>query len=228
MNEPSSPDEDRPLADITPAGERPIERSRLGAALLKIILDLFIVFTGVYAAFSLENYRESREQDHLREAVCRALDHEIGQMAETQGPRYQRETTAQLSQWDQAVARGEKPLPPSFRLAGAERPPTGVWDATVSTNGIELIDPDLFFELARFYNRAKSVGDLYQRYAAGAQVDIWPRLQEGTQAFWTPDGRVRPEVATDVQRLRDFRDRQAELGKEARELRVKLRNSCRN
>jgi hypothetical protein len=228
LNEPSSPDEDLPLADIIPAGERPIERSRLGAALPKIILDLFIVFAGVYAAFSLENFRESREQNHRREAVCRALDHELGQMAETKGPTYQREATTELRDWDQAISRGDKPLPPSFRIAGAERPPTSVWDATVSTNGIELIDPDLFFELARFYNRAKSVGDLYQRYAIGAQNDIWPRLQEGTQAFWTPDGHLRPEVATDVQRLRDFRDRQAELGKEARELRVKLQNSCRS
>ena len=147
-------------------------------------------------------------------------------MAETQGPRFQREMTDELAVWDQAIARGEKPLPPAFRLAGAERPPTGVWDAAVSTNGIELIDPGLFFELARFYNRAKSAGDLYQRYSAGAQVDVWPRLQEGPAAFWIPDGRLRPEIAADVQRLRDFRDRQAELGKEARQLRAELKESC--
>jgi hypothetical protein len=199
----------------------------LRSALPKIALDLFIVFAGVYAAFSLENYRASREQGHRRDAVCRALDHELGQMAETQGPAYQREMTRELSDWDQAVSRKDRPLPPSFRLVGAERPPTGVWDATVSTNGIELIDPELFFELARFYNRAKSAGDLYQRYSAGAQVDVWPRLQEGPQAFWTADGLLRPEIAADIQRLRDFRDRQGELGKEARQLRVQLRKSCR-
>jgi len=147
-------------------------------------------------------------------------------MAETQGPKFQREMTSELAAWDRALARGEKPLPPAFRLGGAERPPTGVWDAAVSTNGIELIDAELFFELARFYNRAKSAGDLYQRYSAGAQVDVWPRLQEGAPAFWTPDGRVRPEIAADVQRLRDFRDRQAELGKEARQLRAELTKSC--
>ena len=192
----------------------------------KIALDLFIVFAGVYAAFSLENFRETREQHHRREAVCRALDRELGQMAETQGPRFQTEMSGELAVWDQAVARGEKPLPPAFRLPGAERPPTGVWDATVSTKGIELIDPELFFELARFYNRAKSAGDLYQRYSVGAQVDVWARLQQGPAAFWTPDGRLRPEIAADVQRLRDFRDRQAELGKEARQLRADLKESC--
>ena len=148
-------------------------------------------------------------------------------MAETRGPTFQREMTTELDRWDQAIARGEKPLPPAFRLPGAERPPTGVWDAAVATNSIELIDPNLFFELARFYNRAKSAGDLYQRYSAGAQSDVWPRLREGPQAFWTPDGQLRPEIMADVQRLRDFRDRQAELGQEARKLRTDLKASCR-
>jgi len=147
-------------------------------------------------------------------------------MAETQGPAYQREMTRELSDWDQALARGQRPIPPAFQLRGAERPPTGVWDAAVATDTIELIDPELFFELARFYNRAKSAGDLYQRYSTGAQSDIWPHIEEGPAAFWSAAGRLRPEVTADVQRLRDFRDRQAELGREARQLRAKLERNC--
>jgi hypothetical protein len=200
--------------------------AKIRAALPKVALDLFIVFAGVYTAFGLENYRNSREQNHRREAVCRALDRELGQMAETQGPAFQREMTRELAEWDGSISRGERPLPPAFKLAGAERPPTGVWDAAVASNSLELIQPELFFELARFYNRAKSAGDLYQRYATGAQADVWPRLAEGQNAFWDSNGRLRPEIIADVQRLRDFKDRQADLGKEARQLRSELRNSC--
>ena len=227
MSDPSSEDEGLPLlADDAPTGaaRKPLEKLRL--ELPRIALDLFIVFAGVYAAFALENYRSAREQHHRREAVCNALDRELGQMAETQGPALQREMTHELAVWDAALSRGEKPLPPAFQLHGAERPPTGVWDAAVASSSVDLIDPELFFELARFYNRAKSAGDLYQRYSAGAQADIWPRLRDGTSAFWSQDGSLRPEIAADVQRLRDFRDRQAELGREARDLRSKLRNSC--
>jgi hypothetical protein len=192
----------------------------------KLALELFTVFVGVTAAFALENHRIAREQHHRRAAVCAALDRELAQMAQTQGPALQREMTSELTAWDHGVSMGDKALPPTFRIAGAERPPTGVWDAAVATNSIELIDPTLFFELARFYNRAKSAGDLYQRYSANAQADIWPRLQQGPGAFWSADGRARPEVLADVQRLRDFRDRQAELGREARQLRGELRASC--
>ena len=147
-------------------------------------------------------------------------------MAETQGPKFQQEMTEELSAWDNALSQGERPVPPAFRLAGAERPPTVIWDAAMTTGSIEVIDPAIFFELARFYNRARSAGDLYQRYSAGAQADIWPRLNQGPKAFWTTEGRLRPEIATDIQRLRDFRERQAELGREARQLRPKLKNDC--
>lgn len=202
--------------------------SRLAHLLSKVILELFIVFVGVSAAFAVDNYRESREQEQRRQAVYRALDRELMQMAETHGPALQRKMTQQLDAWDAAVARGEKPLPPDFRIPDAERPPTGVWDAAVATGAIELVDPELMFELARFYTRASSVGDLYQRYSAGGQVDVWPHLQEGPDAFWKPNGILRYEIAAHVQRLRDFRDRQGGLSQEARLLRQQIKKASAN
>ena len=191
--------------------------------LSRIAVELLIVFVGVSAAFAVENYRDARSQDERRQAIYRALDRELTQMAETRGPQFQREMSGQIAAWDQAVARGERPLPPTFKLPGAERPPTGVWDAAVATGSIELIDPELFYELARFYNRADSAGALYQRYSQSAQTDIWPRVGEGPAPFWGTDGKPRPEILADVQRLRDFRDRQGQLSIEAQQLRAKLR-----
>jgi len=202
--------------------------SRFGPLLSKIALELFIVFIGVSAAFAVENYRDGREQDARRDAVYRALDRELKQMAETHGPALQRMMSEQLDAWDRAVDRGEKPLPPAFRIPDAERPPTGVWNAAVATGTIELVDPELMFELARFYTRANSVGDLYQRYSIGAQNDVWPYLREGPQAFWRPDGHLRPEITAHVQRLRDFRERQGRLSQEARMLRAKIAQAPRD
>lgn len=194
--------------------------------LSKIALELFVVFAGVSAAFAVDDYREARTQDTRRQAVYKALDRELTQMAETHGPMFHREMSSQLAAWDSALDRGEKPVPPTFKLPGAERPPTGVWDAAVATGSIELIDPELFYELARFYNRANSVGVLYQRYSQGAQADIWPWMKEGPRAFWSWDGKLRPEILIDVQRLRDFSERQGQLSREAQQLRSKLRRAA--
>jgi len=204
------------------------KRERFGPLLSKIALELFIVFVGVSAAFAVENYRDARAQDQRREAVYAALDRELKQMAETHGPILQKRMTEQLDAWDRAVARGEKPVPPSFRIPDAERPPTGVWNAAVASGTIELVEPELMFELARFYTRAETVGDLYQRYSAAAQVDIWPHLREGSSAFWQPNGRLKDEIAADVQRLRDFRDRQRSLSKEAKLIRERLKQASSN
>jgi len=199
--------------------------TRFGPFLSKIALELFIVFVGVSAAFTVENYRDARAQGERRQAVYRALDRELKQMAETHGPLLQKRMTEQLEAWDRAVARGERPVPPSFRIPDAERPPTGVWNAAVATGTIDLIEPELMFELARFYTRADTVGDLYQRYSAAAQVDIWPHLKEGSAAFWEPDGQLKRETAADIQRLRDFRVWQGRLGQEAKVIRAKLKEA---
>lgn len=198
-------------------------RAGSGPLLSRIGFELFAVFAGVTAAFAVDDYRTQRDQDERRQAIYRALDRELKQMAETHGPAFQREMAKQLASWDQEVAKGRHPLPPSFKLPGAERPPTGVWDAAVASDSIELVDPELFYELARFYNRANSVGVLYQRYAAHAQSDVWPRLTDGPEAFWQANGKLRPEIQGHVQRLRDFQTQQGRLGLEARQLRRELK-----
>jgi hypothetical protein len=215
-----------------PAERRPGRRTHYllpsRELLAKVALELFIVFVGVSAAFEVDNYRASRAEGIKRHAVYQALDRELSQMAETRGPLFQREMTQQLEAWDQAVARGQKPLPPSFRLTGADRPPTGVWNAAVASGSIELIDPQLFYELARFYNRADSAGNYYQRYSEGAQTFIWPYLRQGPSQFWKSDGKPTPEVLATVQRLRDFWERQGRLDREAQQLRAKLRQAASN
>ncbi len=201
-------------------------RRALGSYLPKVALELFIVFVGVSAAFAVEDYRDKREENERREAIYRALDHELRQMAETHGPVFQRQMTEQLAVWDGAVQRGERPLPPTFKLPGASGPPTGVWDAASATGSIELIQPELFYELGRFYNRARTAGELYKSYSESARTYVWPLLNEGSPAFWEQDGDLKPEIRVHLQRLRDYRDRQAALGEEARMLRAKLKRAA--
>ncbi len=112
-------------------------------------------------------------------------------------------------------------MPPAFRIERADAPPAGVWDASVASSSIELIDPALFFELALLQSRTTS-GDQYRRYVAFAETAVWPFLDEGPQAFWQLDGKLRPEIEAHVDRLRVFRARQRALVEEAQQLRAKI------
>ena len=218
------------LVDETSAPSRnPGKRwswDRFGPLASKVALELFIVFIGVSAAFAVDDYREKRQEQQRRESIYGALDHELGQVAETFGPFYQKQMAEQLAAWDSAVSRGERPLPPTFKLPGASGPPTGVWDAAAATGSIELVDPQFFYELGRFYNRARTAGELYRGYAESARVHVWPFLSDGPDAFWQPNGELKPEIRVHLQRLRDFRERQRALMEEARTLRAKLKQAA--
>ena len=209
-----------------PARTTTSRRRWSGPSLSGIALELLIVFVGVSAAFAVEDYRETRDENERRSAIYRALDRELRQVAETHGPSFQREMATQLAAWDAGVERGARPLPPTFTIPGASGPPTAVWDATMATDSIELIDAELFFELGRYYNRARTAGDLHRAYADSARVHVRPFLADGRSAFWNPDGSLKPDIQVHLLRLRDYRERQAALVTEARLMRQKVRQAA--
>jgi hypothetical protein len=93
-----------------------------------------------------------------------------------------------LAGYDEARARGDRPLPAYHREPGAETPSISVWRATLSSGGVNLLDPELFFALAEFYNRVESTGERYIRYNAVNERDVLPLLSSG------PDGSYDPET----------------------------------
>ncbi len=212
---------DRPSTENAPSSKARLNQSFW----IKLAFELLVVFVGVSAAFALEAYRADRERLEVRRAVYRALDNELNQFAETTGPSLNREATRQLTEWDQALAKGEHAIPPTFRVP-VERPPTGVWDAAIQSKAIDLIDPKLFFELARFYNREGMLGEQFQRYSAEAEKYVWPQVGKSSGAFWNANGELRPEIAAHVLRLRNWRDQQARNIAEARSLRARLRQAA--
>ena len=215
-----------PVANASANEDRTLRHRALHSFWGKLALELFVVFIGVSGAFALEGYRADRERAELRRALYGALDNELSNMTE-KGPTFNREATGQLDAWDRAVARGVHPLPPTFRIP-IERPPTGVWDAAVQSNAIDLIEPSLFFEVASFYNRVDSLATQFQRYSVAAEQDVWPRLRDGPRAFWSSNGQLRPEIATHVLRLRNWRQQQAMNTEEASSLRARIRNAAKD
>jgi hypothetical protein len=111
---------------------------------------------------------------------------------------------ASIRTFEAALARGERPPPPSYYVrAGSERIPTVVWDATVQGGGLDLVQPTLFFELAEFYNRLDSISERYLRYIEFTEREVLPRVSTPA-VFYDAGGALRPEYRTYVDRLRDI------------------------
>lgn len=185
----------------------------------RVLFELLIVFVGVTAAFALENYREGREERQYRERMVGGLRASLNDIVVHQS-EIEREIDAKLASFDLALRRGERPAPPVYREPGGERPPVRVWEGLVATGAARSLDPEMFFRLARFYGSADSSGDRYQRYNAFTESRVLPYL--GQPSAFYHEGKLRPEFAAYVDRLRDYRDDGHELVAKARQLRDAL------
>jgi hypothetical protein len=193
--------------------------TRHRALIGRFLFELVIVFVGVTAAFALEDYREGREERQYRERMVGGLRASLNDIVVHQS-EIEREIDAKLAAFDLAIRRWERPAPPVYREPGGERPPVRVWEGLVATGAARSLEPELFFRLARFYGRADSSGDRYQRYNAFTEERVLPYL--GQPEVFYDGGKLRPEYAAYVERLRDFRDDGHELIMRAEELRDAL------
>jgi hypothetical protein len=182
--------------------------------------ELIIVFVGVTAAFALENLREAREEAAYRHRMVEALRASLDDWS-AHGGEIDRQMNSMLQSFDVALANGEKPRLPVYRETGGERPPTRAWDGIVATGAARSLDPGLFFRLARFYNRADSVGDRYQRYNNFSEERVLPYA--GTKdTFYDRSGTLKPEFEAYVDRLRDLHREERAVAVEAGILRDAL------
>ena len=182
--------------------------------------ELIIVFVGVTAAFALQNFREARDEASYRHRMVSALRASLDDWA-VHGTDIDRQTAAMLRKFDAARQRGDAAPLPIYRESGGERPPTKAWDGIVATGAARALDPALFFRLARFYSRADSFGDRYLRYNSFTESQVLPSLGDGHR-FYDESGRLKPEYAAYVDRLRDLNHEMHSQVIEAAELRDSL------
>jgi len=182
--------------------------------------ELIVVFMGVTAAFALENFRQAREEASYRAQMVSALRASLDDWA-GHGAEIDRSTGLLLRNFDAATKRGERAPVPIYRETGGERPPTRAWDGIVATGAARALDPKLFFQLARFYNRADSFGERYIRYNVFTETQVLPYLGERDR-FYAGNGHLKPEYAAYVERLRDLNREQHSQVIEAAKLRDSL------
>jgi len=187
----------------------------------RLLFEIVIIFVGVTAAFALEGVRQDREDTAYRKSMIAAMIPTFDDFA-----RHNRlfigESESKIAAFDRAIAAGEKPHLPIFREAGSERPPTRAWDGIVGTGVSKSLPPKLFFDLSLFYTRQESLGERYVRYVAMAERDIYPLGPDQVGIYDPQTGKLKPQFAAFVDRLRELAAGYKKLDGQAKELKVKL------
>jgi hypothetical protein len=188
----------------------------------KLLFEIFIIFVGVTAAFALEAARQERDDAAYRNGMIAALIPTFNDF-ERHSRQFQQETGGKISAFDAALARGEQPRLPIYREPGGERPPSRAWDGIVATGVSKALPPELYYELSRFYTRQESFGERYVRYAQMTEQQVLALGPEQRGIYEPATGKLKPEYAAYVDRLRDLIEVTKVLDVQARELRAKLR-----
>lgn len=181
-----------PAADPSTPPREP-RRPRVVPLGLRLAFELLVVFAGVYAASALAAHQERIEEEAHRRQVQRALIEEIESITATT-----RVIAASLEQeiarFDSLVAAGTRvPLVPMLDPA---RPRTHMWEATLQSNVLDLLDVPTVYRLSQFYNELSfglSQLDQMQRLS---EAMLLPRAGEDPAVFYDPErNRLRPEFA---------------------------------
>lgn len=187
----------------------------------KLVFEIVIVFIGVTAAFALEAARQGRQEAQYRQRMLGALGETLKDTID-HNRVFEKQVDRQLAEFDAALARGEHPRLPVYREPGSERPPTRVWDGIVSTGAAKALDPDLFHQLAIMYTRLDSFGERYMRYNDFTEQRVLSLGPTQAGVYDPATGRLKPEYAAYVDRLRDLDGLAKEMDAKAAMLKGRL------
>lgn len=183
--------------------------------------ELFVVVLGVLLGLQASRWAADREERRYHAQMVTALDATLKVYVEA-GEYVRKDIDGTIGAYIRQVAAGEQPPPPYWRLDQLERPPTLAWDAMVATGIAKSIKPDLVFYIARFFSRGDGLGDRYQRYNAFTESQILPYVATPAR-FYGDDGKLRPEYAAHIDRLRELLVVNNELTVEAVSIRRALK-----
>lgn len=172
-----------------PAAEGSMRNIR--RSLARIVIEIVVAFIGVYAAFALSAYHESRDADARKRQVRLALSDEIADI--TRNTAMAAKGTGQaLAYYDSAWKAGGRPLPQP--MLEASRFDTHMWNATLQSGGLNLMDVPTFYRISGFYNELGMGFEQLNQLRTLSETVLLPNSEKGPDEFYEPHStKVRPK-----------------------------------
>lgn len=169
----------------------------------RLLLELVIVFVGVYLAFLFNEYRENREQDARRTQLREALASEIEVFIRGADP-LSAVLDRMLARWDSAYQAGTRPTPIEVPSGGIDMPPRGMWRAVVASDPLATLDVATMQSVSDFYNGLDVLIAKYDRLRAFDEASIIPHADDAPRAFYKEGSSVlKPEYRAYMNRFHD-------------------------
>ena len=116
-----------------------------------ILVELLVVFVGVYSAFLLSEYQDRKRSADRAEQIERALVEEFTGIVE--GARHNLPGMHHMyDAWQQAYDQGQRPEPFVYQRRIVDKPSTAIWASAQESGVTMLLDVQLLVRLTWFYH----------------------------------------------------------------------------
>lgn len=155
---------------------------------IRLAIELLVVFVGVYAAFTLSEYQAATKASERRNQIQAALVREIKDI--TSNTRNAVMVFARMeSFYDSALAAKGLPLPAPVMEPVRLR--NHMWEAVLTSGGLDLLDVATVYKLSDFYNELNGGLAQLEHLRQLSQSLLVPNLARGADAFYERPGRLR-------------------------------------
>ena len=178
-----------------------MDRKKLKWTVLRLLAELLVVFLGVYAAFLLDDYRMRQRAEAQRERIREGLYEHVAVINSELGNAAPY-VDSLLTEFEQAVGRGERPEPGCLDLGSGLGAPD-VWNAALEAGGLDVIDVELLTSMSEFYLGAYNTVGQIERMRGLCDEYVVPRLDEGVGAFYDSTGRFNKAYQWYLPTMRD-------------------------
>jgi hypothetical protein len=186
---------------------------------LKLLLELIVIFIGVYLASYIQKEQDQVLTEKRILKIYSALKKEISFFKQG-ADLVINETSNVYKAWNADFIEGKKPSPFFYKFKGVDRPPNTIWQATIESNGIELIDTELLYQLSIFYNSLESVLKIFKELKDFGLYQILP-YQNNRNNFY-PNGVLRADYQEYVDQFKNLINISKGLSSDAQLLILKL------
>lgn len=185
-----------------------------------LLVELLIVFVGVYLAFQLNEYSSQRETNQRREQLRVALGQEIDVFLLGANQLIPRLDTL-YKEWRRRYDEGEKPAPLHFEIGGADLPPRGMWQAVLASDGLALLPVEPMQKVSDYYNALDILLSKYANLIEFSEQEIIPF--ESADTFYQPGrGPMKRKYVAYMRRMQDMLHLFRTVRKKAQESKASL------
>jgi hypothetical protein len=160
---------------------------------IRLVLELLVVFIGMYAASALAEYQKAKELEARRRQIRGALVEEIEAIA-GDARSMARELNGMLTL--SKAAADPKSYTPLQPFLNPVSPRVDMWEATLRSGGLDVLDVHTFWRVSQFYNRVNQGLAQFAQLRDLSEQMLLPVEGAGYEEYYDPKtGRIRPKYA---------------------------------